>query len=242
MSRPFDGVPSEILMEIFTQSCSGIYPICFQCCNNDFARYDYGINAFDIAKYFFHKVCAHWRVIVLSMPNLWASFSLPATLVRGARDSWHKRAVLSLLHTHLDRSLDSPLTIEVNLPKNKPSSQTLAILAALVDHSERWASVRLPFAPPFIPSLSRLSGRLGQLESLDLRLKGLNDSEAYPDFFVTPRLRRLVLGSSVSCRLPFPKNQAHRTSLGSSCNPLDRPVHGALSLSRTYTININPTP
>ncbi|KAJ7724476.1 hypothetical protein DFH07DRAFT_264773, partial [Mycena maculata] len=186
--------PPEILIQVFLECCSGQHhPL-----------------QSSVAVAISH-VSTLWRDIALSTPALWASFSLEI----GQSDEIISR----LLHLHLKRSAAYPLSFRVDFNQAEVSPAASTLVEALVEHSERWAIVKLPLSPTLAPLFSALSGRLSSLKSLELRLQALydlNDGAAATFFAVAPRLRRLALGSSVPCKIPFPKNQLTELHLGAA--------------------------
>jgi hypothetical protein len=157
------------------------------------------------------------------MPALWASFSIKIAQLApdgfGEQNSPRNGIISRLLRLHLERSASCPLSFEADFSKAEVSPAALDLVAALVEHSERWADVKLPFLTALAPLFARLSGRLGRLESLDLRLQGIPDQSEGADstyFEVAPRLRRLVLGASLPRKMPFPNNQLTELHLGAA--------------------------
>ncbi|KAJ6525664.1 hypothetical protein B0H19DRAFT_1198286 [Mycena capillaripes] len=202
---PADRLPAELLMEIFSECCFDRYPI------------DASVPMC------LSHVCARWRALTLSMPTLWASFSIKVAQLSeagfGVQNSPRNEIISRLLHLHLERSARCPLSFDVDFNKAEMSPAALNLVGALVEHSDRWANVKLPFSSVFAPLFARLSGRLGSLESLDLRLHGnLDHSEgAHSTYFeVAPQLRRLALGASLPRKMPFPKNQLTELHLGAA--------------------------
>lgn len=177
-----ESLPTETVMGIFSHCCSERYPL--------HASIPLRLS----------HVCAAWRALALSMPTLWASFSINI----GDDD---------LLHLHLERSAQCPLSFDANFSMQNPSPAALDLVAALAQHSDRWSHAKLPFWSDFAPTYARLRGRLGRLESLDLRIHGWvgADSTCFED---APRLRRLALGASLSREMPFPPNQLTSLHLG----------------------------
>ncbi|KAJ6630577.1 hypothetical protein B0H10DRAFT_835322 [Mycena sp. CBHHK59/15] len=195
-------LPPEILMQIFSACCSEQCPI-----------------QTSVAVYL-SQICTRWRAIVLSMPNLWASFSIQlGQLNRGGfgQDADRSETISRLLHLHLERSATYPLSFDADFQNARVvSPPALSLLAALVEHSTRWASVILPLSPAVVPVLGHINSRLDRLENLRLRMKGSADPDAWADckiFQTAPRLRRLTLGSSPSM-LPFPTTQLTELHLG----------------------------
>ncbi|KAJ7172265.1 hypothetical protein C8R46DRAFT_142327 [Mycena filopes] len=190
-------LPPEIIMEIFTVCCSERYPI----------------HASLPAQ--LSHVCSAWRALTLSMPVLWANFTVMITEVV-------KPGLGALLDMHLERSGQSPLSFNVdfNSMGDEIPAAVLGLLAPLVDHSDRWKRVKLPFWPGFAPLFTRLTGRLGRLEALDLRIRGIpldtNEGLDSAFFAVAPRLRRLALGASLPRKIPFPSNQLTELHLGAA--------------------------
>ncbi|KAJ7905734.1 hypothetical protein B0H14DRAFT_2661365 [Mycena olivaceomarginata] len=182
-----ESLPTETVMGIFSHCCSERYPL--------HASIPLRLS----------HVCAAWRALALSMPTLWASFSI------NIGDD-------ELLHLHLERSAQCPLSFDANFGKKNPSPAALDLVAALAQHSDRWSHAKLPFWSDFAPiTFARLRGRLGRLESLDLRIHGWVDQRdgANSTYFEdAPRLRRLALGASLSREMPFPPNQLTFLHLG----------------------------
>ncbi|KAJ7444871.1 hypothetical protein FB451DRAFT_72614 [Mycena latifolia] len=203
---PEQRLPPEILMQVFSECCcSEQYPI-----HTSLAV-------------LLSQVCWEWRDVALSMPPLWASFSLKIAQLSkagfGQSDLQRDEIIFRLLRLHLERSAGYPLSFDVDFSKAETSPAALSLVSMLTEHSERWGAVKLPLSSALRPLFDRLSGRLGRLESLDLRLQGMNDPNGGTDcvyFEVAPRLRRLVLGSSLPRKLPFPKHQLTELHLGAA--------------------------
>ncbi|KAJ7775096.1 hypothetical protein B0H16DRAFT_85603 [Mycena metata] len=203
----FARLPPEIVMEIFTQCCSEQYPI-------------HASEAVRIS-----HVDSAWRNLALSMPTLWATFSIKiAQLVEPRLGGKHihtrlNEGVLRLLDVHLERSAKSSLSFSVDLYTidSEMMPAALDLLTPLVGHSDRWKFVKLPYVPEFAPLFARLIGRLGRLERLDLRVQEMHNDGVDRNYFaVAPRLRRLALGASLARNLPFPPNQLTELHLGAA--------------------------
>ncbi|KAJ7047023.1 hypothetical protein C8F04DRAFT_1172797 [Mycena alexandri] len=158
------------------------------------------------------------------MPALWATFSIKITeLVEpgfGGEYTLRNEGVLRLLDVHLERSAKSSLSFNLDLHKmgNEMPAVALDLLTPLVEHSERWKFVKLPYAPEFASLLASLIGRLGRLQSLDLRIQGMLGNEGVDNnyFAVAPQLQRLALGASLAQKMPFPHDQLTELHLGAS--------------------------
>ncbi|KAJ7085829.1 hypothetical protein B0H15DRAFT_371764 [Mycena belliarum] len=184
-------LPPEILMQVFSECCS--------------KQYDIQASPPVVLS----QVSWEWRSLALSMPVLWASFSL--------RLIWPNTDIRKLLRLHLERSADCALSFDMDF-NEAVSLPVLRLVSMLAEHSDRWAVVKLPFSAPSIPLFSQLNSRFRRLESLELKLATLNQDEAgnCAFFEVAPRLRRLVLGANISRGIPFPKDQITELHLGAA--------------------------
>ncbi|KAF7338118.1 F-box domain-containing protein [Mycena venus] len=197
-------LPPEIIMDIFSK-----------CCSERYSLQD------SMAIHLSGAVCSRWRTLALSMPELWASFSIKiaglASAGFGAANSSRNDiiALSRLLHLHLERSANCPLSFDVSFDKSDMSPALSDLLAVLLEHSERWSSVKLPYSHAFASIYARLRGRLGRLETLELTLNGVLDStdNCFED---TPQLRRLALGTSLPRKMPLPRNQLTVLHLGAA--------------------------
>ncbi|KAJ7272001.1 hypothetical protein B0H12DRAFT_674234 [Mycena haematopus] len=194
-------LPQEIFMEIFYRCC------CFE------RHHLLASMAMRLS-----QVCASWRTLAISMPTLWASFSIELTQVGVAQQN-EIEIMSRLLHLHLERSAKCPLSFDVDFDKPSTFIAASDLVAALVEHSERWSTVKMPFLGALASIYARLSGRLDRLESLDLRIHGMPDQNQGADspyFEVAPRLGRLALGASLSREMRFPSNQLTVLHLGAA--------------------------
>ncbi|KAK7020436.1 F-box domain-containing protein [Favolaschia claudopus] len=195
------GLPAEILILIF--SC---------CC-----RERYTLHA-SLPLALSH-VCRLWRDVAYSVPSLWASFSLFISSQRRPPDN---QGLLFLLRLHLEQSAAHPLSFHVSGvfkdPHVSPAASVLDLIAALVDHSDRWLNVKIPLKDALAPIYNRLCGRINRLESLDLRVHGIpgNLGVDCTYFGEVPHLRHLGIGSSLTFQMPFPSNQLTSLHLGAA--------------------------
>ncbi|KAJ7709651.1 hypothetical protein B0H17DRAFT_1190835 [Mycena rosella] len=192
-------LPPEILMQVFAECCSEQDPI-----HTSIAV-------------ILSWVSWEWRTIALAMPELWASFSFKIAQLSLGQSEQRDEIIFRLLRLHLERSAGHPLSFDADFSKAKASPAALYLISLLAEHSERWASAKLPFSSVFSPIFVRLNGHLGRLESLDLKLQGIQDPNEglYSTYFaVAPRLRRLTLGSGFPRKIPFPNEQLLELHLG----------------------------
>ncbi|KAF8212006.1 hypothetical protein K438DRAFT_1222556 [Mycena galopus ATCC 62051] len=91
------------------------------------------------------QVRAPWRALVLSMPTLWASFSIQLAQQNSPRIISQRQ----LLHLHLERSDKCPLSFDADFGKPETFVHAKDILVSLVDHSTRWLNVKMPFCSVF---------------------------------------------------------------------------------------------
>ncbi|KAJ7610059.1 hypothetical protein FB45DRAFT_1038100 [Roridomyces roridus] len=144
-------------------------------------------------------VSCHWRATLLSTPDFWALFSI--TLPGDNR-------VARLFKMYLDRSKQSPLSIEIRA--RRPGTIHPGILQQLIESSVRWERLRLTLEPLHLFALSPIRGRLPILSSLEFCVGRAADDLlpmiAQPDYFeIAPRLTRLKLSlpSDASPLLPL---------------------------------------
>ncbi|KAF7304969.1 F-box domain-containing protein [Mycena kentingensis (nom. inval.)] len=186
-------LPTEILMAIFAALCISDPPYTLQTSP-----------ALTLS-----HVCASWRSLALSMPELWAGFivKLPQSYVC-------EQSTQELLHMHMQRSGNHPLTLDVDFG----TSEAKALYSLLVEQSNRWRQVRIPLSEASVPHLAPLRDRLALLERLHLRLDGTIGyrGEQHNYFVSAPKLRELTLASSLPFHLPFPTQQLTHLRLGAT--------------------------
>ncbi|KAJ7873683.1 hypothetical protein B0H13DRAFT_2280053 [Mycena leptocephala] len=141
----------------------------------------------------FGQVCSHWRALAVSLPSLWTSITVFATV--SPRE-------LRLLNIQLSRTESAPLHLRIRFTStgHSPSEFDLfeGFLARLVSQSARWRVLHLEFDGGWLPlpSFATLSGlTLPLLEELAFNGPGVSSIERYGFFTDAPPLRRVVLGA-----------------------------------------------
>ncbi|KAF8893142.1 hypothetical protein BD779DRAFT_1145458 [Infundibulicybe gibba] len=114
-------IPLEILTEIFVH-----------CLPADSASHE--------TQQLLSGVCRLWRTLVLATPALWASLNIIC-------DVDVPRPPLSVIHTHLQRSRNHPLSLNIYAQSHiRSHSHVLAVLTALAAVRQRWRKVYIDSA------------------------------------------------------------------------------------------------
>lgn len=145
------------------------------------------------------SVCSRWRRNGLSMPSIWSSISLMCHQKDVAHD---KQQLLSTLDIFLNRGLQHPLTINVELGPNFDEQQVPTFVAPLISHQHRWHSFTYrsgrsnllslfshlgysALTPPHFPLLENVD--LGDVKDKDLKIFNHR----------APKLKSLILSGSI---------------------------------------------
>ncbi|PBK90139.1 hypothetical protein ARMGADRAFT_1167018 [Armillaria gallica] len=140
-------------------------------------------------------VCASWRDIIVSSPELWSHIRI--TFHRFTGDN---SGLSPLLKTILPLSGQLPLDIHFMSDRNTTADGAIETFSLLLGERHRWKSVSLKLPSDLLEQLRTSSGKLAYLESLTLMTQRPPlDSRAFPsgdvsDVFVdAPSLRKVVL-------------------------------------------------
>ncbi|KZP25040.1 hypothetical protein FIBSPDRAFT_929587 [Athelia psychrophila] len=126
-------------------------------------------------------VCQSWRNVALSTPQLWSTIIVNL----GPRDAQRK---LDCAKAWIERSRQYPLSISIScLMPNRSAKAWKELLDILIPHSHRWRSAKILTWTDY---LSGLNGHIPKLESLDIRIGGHSQKDA---FDISPSLRQLRL-------------------------------------------------
>lgn len=138
-------------------------------------------------------VCAHWRKIMVSTPQLWSSITI-------SRLSCRVEPTLDTVEVYLERSRQLPLTLLLE-EEESWSMQPNELLHRLFNHSHRLRDLTLYVDPQFsqaLPAIEKNSMPL--LESLNLTIPSENFDFLFDrdQFQTMPALRTLRLSASTS--------------------------------------------
>ncbi|KAK0494557.1 hypothetical protein EDD18DRAFT_1355292 [Armillaria luteobubalina] len=139
-------------------------------------------------------VCASWRDIVVSSPELWSYIKVIFPTFRSSDRSLPLDTIL-----HLSGQL--PLDIQYISGGDSSSGGAIEAFSSLLRERHRWRSVSLQIPVDLLEQLRTSSGKLGYLESLALMTplplllhKRTSSPENISDFFIdAPSLRRVIL-------------------------------------------------
>ncbi|KAJ7192231.1 hypothetical protein GGX14DRAFT_528448 [Mycena pura] len=144
------------------------------------------------------RICRQWRMIALSMPELWCHVALEFRASRGLRrgylDSWW----VSFLHRWFDRAQNQPLSILISDSTYVEPDEGLVLL--LDRHRQRWrdVTINLPFNQFYRFSSSE---SMPKLQRLALDAFNVPHTPAVVDpitaFQHAPALEHLFLGYSL---------------------------------------------
>ncbi|KAJ7776771.1 hypothetical protein DFH07DRAFT_978851, partial [Mycena maculata] len=144
-------------------------------------------------------VCAHWRQLVCTTPQLWAR-----QLAIKAKKS-HSDTYLAIVKTFLERSAPHPIPISLNDEERTASEPLVDFILTL---APRWKSLNFNEISP--SKLCQLdSNALRNPESVDLRTSNekLIYGPAVRVFLDAPRLRSVTLEVLSTTRFPMPWSQ-----------------------------------
>ncbi|ESK92653.1 hypothetical protein Moror_16029 [Moniliophthora roreri MCA 2997] len=152
------------------------------------------------------SVCAHWRMVSLATPRLWAGISLTIDF-----DHKHAPIILERLKLYLLRSHPARLFLDLNFGGSvgKHTKEGILLLQTLLEHADRWHDLKLIVAdmPNYATSwvLEQLKWKLSSLRNLHIELRR-GDYEREWNHLDTlesacPNIEKLV----IPCSLYFPK-------------------------------------
>lgn len=160
-------------------------------------------------------VCAHWRTLSLSFPELWSNIEL-CTYEEDGYDEDRASLALGLI---LSRSASHPLTITIH--DENETIDAGSPVSLLINQSSRWRKASLFITDISGPTLASLSGNLPLLERLVLNLHSTPE-EPLRCFSIAPRLRsvhvsrtrNVILPTSQLEKLELSEHKVHLRNLG----------------------------
>ncbi|KAK0237719.1 hypothetical protein EDD85DRAFT_554727 [Armillaria nabsnona] len=200
---PIRRLPSDVLRSIFreTQSQNPVQQSLYY--HRPTIRFMHGTLTLG-------QVCASWRDIVVSSPELWSHIRItfPCFTVDNAGLSPLLKAILPL-------SGQLPLEIHFISDRNTTTDKAIEVFSLLLGERHRWrsASLKLPF--DLLQQLGASGGKLACLESLTLMTPNPPMETRPPgdgsDIFIdAPSLRKVVLHEGIECgSFAFPSQLTH---------------------------------
>ncbi|KAK7461794.1 hypothetical protein VKT23_008226 [Stygiomarasmius scandens] len=200
---PIRRLPAEILSKIFQYHCQT--PMFLQGARishriSGLFKQEEGITQAP-ALYLSH-VCSFWRELSFSIPSLWASLDIDIDIFNPL--SYGQRRIL---HTFLDNSCSSPLTVKLKVGLDY---STEFVFGVLVQHSHRWQTATWEPSGGYYsidPPSQDLSLDLSLLTSLSMKNCSLSNLQAI--FRESKALQHLtlenvnfdsILGFMLSCK------------------------------------------
>ncbi|KAJ6496639.1 hypothetical protein C8R47DRAFT_1114911 [Mycena vitilis] len=153
------------------------------------------------------QVCAHWRQVVCTTPQLWA-VALPIKLGKPLSDSY-----LSVAKSLSERSSPFPIPVTLDLESRSPAR----LIDLLFSTAPRWRSLNLRdnFSTRF---REMPPNTLANLTEVAVNIRG--SPPKYPlavkAFLSAPRLRRVELGVQNTTDFPMPWAQLTHLTLSES--------------------------
>ncbi|CAA7260460.1 unnamed protein product [Cyclocybe aegerita] len=201
---PIRRFPPELLIEIFSWIVQeSPFP------TRHSVAYPYDLAFFNRFRALaFTHVCAYWRQIALSTPQLYTSIPFIDKIYPNGSEKAESKGSVNLVRLYLERSRDFPIHIRVWLPysglaEGDPADAASSEpLRSILQHTDRWRSAVLQVSPAIYESLPTLDFPL--LHALNLRVvlptspDGIREGDyRAPNtvFQSTPRLQMLVLDS-----------------------------------------------
>ncbi|KAJ7670023.1 hypothetical protein DFH06DRAFT_1179833 [Mycena polygramma] len=148
------------------------------------------------APWYLGQISTRWREIALALPSLWSSI----TVLHTVQYSHEKVSLLPMVQAQLIRSANEPLDVDFEWWRDEMDARPY--LAALLPHSDRWASFRLRCCDnlhALLQLLCAAKGRLSRLKTLDILDPDYDDpdgnvpSTALDTFCIAPALREVLL-------------------------------------------------
>ncbi|KAL1724561.1 hypothetical protein EV715DRAFT_245132 [Schizophyllum commune] len=191
---PVRKLPTDVLSIIFEH-----------CCGDEIDLTSWSCPPIDLS-----AVCKLWRETMLSMPAIWARFSLEKV----GRFTSRPERLAARLQAFLKHSRDLPLKHWVYYDVNSmvdvqdADEEDIAPLDLLLAHTHRWTALRVwcdSRCPPYLFSRALQGRPFNRLTSLE---GSLDDLRKIDDVFMLPTLRCLWLtqgssSSAIPAKLPF---------------------------------------
>lgn len=150
------------------------------------------------------QVCRSWRKSALALSVLWSR--LPTMDLLESDHPSRLEMKVEYLNELLRRSHSTPIEIYLFSLGFKGLSHPFVDL--MTDHSERWKIATIKIDISMLPCLSKIKGRLSNLETLGLYLSGYGPVMDTIDLFDdTPRLRQVDIGGPFLADISLPFQQ-----------------------------------
>ncbi|KAJ7069035.1 hypothetical protein B0H15DRAFT_1027842 [Mycena belliarum] len=206
---PIQTLPSELILEIFQLAVDPQEESEF------YSKGRRGLRAALVLS----QVCAQWRRLAQTTPQLWTLQSFPVEVVKSNKSGAARKISMDATKACLDRS--GSLLISVHL-RGLTQDAAAPFLKELICHSHRWRTLSLSMAS--ISALAEISpGGLNGLESVDLSLRGGSTPDPLHSklttFLAAPRLRSVNLGAHYLPFLPMPWPQLTHLTLSGHHSP-----------------------
>ncbi|KAJ7103016.1 hypothetical protein B0H15DRAFT_188771 [Mycena belliarum] len=199
---PIQTLPSELILDIFQLAVDP---------PEDSEFYIEGLRAALVLSH----VCAQWRRLAHTTPQLWTLQSFPVEIVKPNDSGDARKISMDATKVCLDRSGSLPIAVDLG---GLSQDAAAPFLKELICHSHRWRTLSL--STDSISALTEIPpGGLNILESVDLPLLGESTADPLPSklttFLGAPRLRSVELEAQHLPFLPMPWSQlTHLTLTG----------------------------
>ncbi|KAK7013022.1 hypothetical protein R3P38DRAFT_3278246 [Favolaschia claudopus] len=159
-----------------------------------------------IAPWTLTHVCRAWREIARGCARLWTTIDVtvredtPQDSYDAYTGTWSRRYYDEVIEEYVERYYDARdyrSSLEFNIEDSEQAFNLSDTLGTLIEESNRWSRFTLSWVgcPDILSLLSKIEGRLGQLEYLKLDPQQTDDdywSSQFTNIFsVAPRLREL---------------------------------------------------
>ncbi|KAG7095801.1 hypothetical protein E1B28_006501 [Marasmius oreades] len=191
---PARRLPSEILQAIF-----------FSCLPSRISEDSFDIWDVRQAPWVLTQVCSRWRSISLGCPRLWENVVLHAPSLKRPI-----RGRIQMLQAHIDRAGNLPLRVRLHSEYDRKEDRD--VVDILVIHSLRWRVLDLKVPVTLFKMMRPISGRLPQLQKLQIYAQNYHAEDVSFMFRNTPALQdiRLVVTPFYDIYPTFPYHQLLR--------------------------------